>query len=113
MELVRASARVFGCTLIFTIVHPIVLAIACTIAIAIILVGPGFEPLALHTILLVGPGFDSLTLQHDLLWVQGLIPWPDHLFQARSIRGLCQSPPQLEDQVGLWKNKSSMRKKIL
>ncbi len=30
------------------------------------LVGPGFEPLALHAIFFVGPGFDSLTLQHNL-----------------------------------------------
>ena len=48
----------------------------------------------------VVPGFDSLTLHHDLLWVQGSIPGPDHLFQARSIHGLCHSAPRLEDQVG-------------
>ena len=30
------------------------------------LVGPGFEPLALHAIFFVGPGFDSMALQHDL-----------------------------------------------
>ena len=62
----------------------------------IFLVGPGFEPLALHMIFFVGPGFDSLTLQHDLLWVHGLIPGPDHLFQARSIRGLCHELLELE-----------------
>ena len=42
------------------------LAISCTIIRTIFLVGPGFEPLALHAIFFVGPGFDSLTLQHDL-----------------------------------------------
>ena len=42
------------------------LAIACTIVRTIFLVGPGFEPLALHAIFFVGPGFDSLALQHDL-----------------------------------------------
>ena len=42
------------------------LAIACPIVRTIFLVGPGFEPLALHAIFFVGPGFDSLTLQHDL-----------------------------------------------
>ncbi len=84
MELVRASAHIFACTLIFTIVCANVLAIAYTIARVIILIGPGFEPLALHTIYFVGPGFDSLTLQHDLF------VGPDHLFQACSIRGLCQ-----------------------
>ena len=41
-------------------------AIACTIVRTIFLVGPGFEPLALHGIFFVGPGFDSLALQHDL-----------------------------------------------
>ena len=38
-------------------------------------------------------------------------PGPDHLFQACTICGLCHSPPWLEDQVGLQKNKTYMRKK--
>ena len=29
------------------------------------------------------------------LWVQGSIPGPDHLFQAHSIRGLCQADASL------------------
>ena len=33
---------------------------------AIFFVGPGFDSLTLHMIFFVGPGFDSLTLQHDL-----------------------------------------------
>ena len=44
----------------------IVLAIACMIARAIFLVGPGLKPLALHTIYFVGPEFEPLALQHDL-----------------------------------------------
>ena len=40
-------------------------------------------------------------------------PGPLACLQARGIRGLCHSPPRLEDQCGLWKNKTSMRKKPL
>ena len=62
MELVRASARVFVHMLIFTIVHAIALAIACTIVRMIFLVGPGFEPLPVQHDYFVGPGFSSLAL---------------------------------------------------
>ena len=40
-------------------------------------------------------------------------PGPLACLQARGIRGLCHSPPRLEDQCGLWKNKTSMRKKTV
>jgi len=41
------------------------------------------------------------TMHNDIFRVLGSIPGPGHLFQACSIRGLCDLPPQLENQVGL------------
>ena len=113
MELARAPVRISYAREILRSRARLHLAIACPIVRTIFLVGPGFEPLALHMIFFVGPGFDSLTLQHDLFVGPGfdsrtLIT----CFQARSIRGLCHSPPRLEDQVGFCgKNKTSVRKK--
>ena len=66
VELVRACARILYAREILRSCARSYLAIACTIVRTIFLVGPGFEPLALHAIFFVGPGFDSLTLQHDL-----------------------------------------------
>ncbi len=50
MELIRASARVLCAREILRSHARSHLAIACTIAQTIFLIGPGFEPLALHVI---------------------------------------------------------------
>ncbi len=66
MELVCACARISYAREILRSCARSYSAIACMIVRTIFLVGPGFEPLALHMIFFLGPGFDSLTLQHDL-----------------------------------------------
>ena len=75
VELVRASARILYAREILRSCARSYLAIACTIVRTNFLVGPGFEPLALHAIFFVGPGFDSLTLQHDLFVGPGFDSW--------------------------------------
>ncbi len=60
VELVCAFARISYAREILRSCARLYLAIACTIIRTIFLVGPGFEPLALHAIFFVGPGFDSL-----------------------------------------------------
>ena len=75
VELVCASVHIFVCVLIFTIACRIVFSNRVHDCMNNLFVGPGFEPLALHTIFFVGPGFDSLTLQHDLFVGPGFDSW--------------------------------------
>ena len=65
-----------------------------------------------HTMFLWVQGSNPWPCSTTFLLVPGSIPGPGRLFQASRIRGLCHSPPRLEDQVVLQKNKTSMRKKI-
>ncbi len=86
--------------LIFTIVCAIVLAITCTIVQMIFSVCPGFEPLALKTIYFCGsrvqtPARAAWSFSVSRVW----FPGPDCLFLACSIRGLHNSPPQMEQRV--------------
>ena len=55
----------------------------------IFLVGPGFEPLALHAIFLWVQGSIPRHCSIIFLWVKGSIPGPYHLFSIRgsSIHG--------------------------
>ena len=75
VELVRACARILYAREILRSCARSYLAIACTIVWTIVLVGPGFEPLALQMIYFVGPGFNSLTLQHFLFVGPGFDSW--------------------------------------
>ena len=111
-ELVCASAYIFVRTLIFTIVRAIVFSNRVHDRTNDLFGRSRVRtPGLAHNLLLLVQGLIPWPCSMIFLWVQGSIPGPDHLLQAHSIRGLCHSPPQLEDQVGLQKNKTSMRKK--
>ena len=101
VQLVRASAHIFKCTLIFTIIRTIVFS----------------DCVHDHTNNLFGrstvwtPGLVRYLFCGSRVRFSDLAAWsfcgsrvwfPDPItcFQARSIRGLCHLPPRLEDQVG-------------